>query len=120
MTHFVKGNQTLTVGDTTYNLALDYNAITRIEDAFDKSIWDVLRQSLVEGNYWFSDLALILCELMRAGGHEDINPEEAGNLLFSAGLKDAAIAVAEVFKSAFADVLDGGFIGREEFVLFID
>ncbi|MFQ5535666.1 MAG: gene transfer agent family protein [Sphingomonadales bacterium] len=91
-----RGEETLAVNGQTYTLRLDFEAIAQIEQQMGEGIAAIIQNRISIGKYGITDIAVIFCEMLRSGGHDETTLEDAGNLLLELGPETVGQAIGNV------------------------
>lgn len=101
MPNKLKGETHFRIGEETYRLLFDYEALCLIEDATDQAIEQVLL-SVQRNSLRLRTLRVFLWAGLQRH-HPDVTREEAAGLILQSGIAAAQIHVAQAFAAAFPE-----------------
>lgn len=101
MANAVRGQASLTTGDTTYTLVLSVNAMCEIEDATGKDILELV-SDFQSGRVSMKSFRLLFWSALQ-DHHPDIDLKAAGRLITEIGMASAMDAMGAAFQRAFPD-----------------
>jgi hypothetical protein len=99
MTKTLKGEVEFVVGEQTYTLVYDYEALEMIEEAADKPISEVLAEAQRK-TLRMKQLKLFLWAALQRH-HEGMTQKEAADIALAAGIGVTQLKVSEAFIRAF-------------------